>query len=144
MRTVRAVDERHAPENDTARARRWPAAAALLGLVVDVVLDPSRVDLPLCPLHAATGLWCPLCGSLRAVHALAFGRLSSALSDNALLVAALPVAGLALALRRRGGARCRRAGARASGRLAGWAIAAVCTAFTVIRNLPAGTSLHPG
>jgi hypothetical protein len=140
----RALGDRQTPRADTDGRRRWFAVVALLGLVVDVVIDPSRVDLPLCPFHAATGLWCPLCGGLRAVHALASGELSSALSDNALLVAALPAAGLALTLRRWARAGSGRPGGRRTGRLAGWATVAVFATFTVIRNLPVGVSLRPG
>src|SRR5437764_832981 len=46
---------------------------------------------PACPLHRFTGLWCPLCGSTRAVHAMLTGDVRAALHDNALLFLAAPV-----------------------------------------------------
>jgi hypothetical protein len=45
-----------------------------------------------CPLYATTGLYCPGCGSLRAVNDLTNGHLGAAASSNVLLVLALPVA----------------------------------------------------
>ncbi len=44
---------------------------------------------PSCPFHAITGWLCPLCGSLRAVHALVRGAPLTALAFNPLLVAGL-------------------------------------------------------
>ena len=41
---------------------------------------------PPCPLHALTGLECPLCGGTRAVFALAAGHWGDALRYNPLLV----------------------------------------------------------
>ena len=48
----------------------------------------------LCPFHAMTGLWCPGCGSLRAVNDLTNGDLLGALSSNLVLVLALPLVAL--------------------------------------------------
>lgn len=59
--------------------------AALAGLV-----DPSKPGTyPACPFRAATGLACPGCGSLRAMHDLAHGDLVAALDHNALLIVVL-------------------------------------------------------
>ena len=44
-----------------------------------------------CPVNLTTGLYCPGCGSLRAIHALLNGELLSALSCNLLAVIALPI-----------------------------------------------------
>lgn len=49
------------------------------------------VWLPPCPFHALTGLYCPGCGSTRALHALAHGELGAALGFNPLLVMTLPL-----------------------------------------------------
>jgi hypothetical protein len=65
-----------------------------VGLAVAAVaaVDPDRRDIPLCPLHAMTGLLCPLCGGLRAVNHLAHGHLGAALLLIAFTVARnLPV-----------------------------------------------------
>jgi hypothetical protein len=68
-------------------------AAAVIGaaLAADVAFDPHQRHVPLCPLHAVTGLWCPLCGGLRAADSLAHGRLMTALHENALFVTSLPL-----------------------------------------------------
>jgi hypothetical protein len=117
------------------------AAVALLGVALDAVADPSRTHVPLCPLHALTGLWCPLCGSLRAVHALSRGEIRSALHDNLMLVLAAPVVAavwIDWTARARTG-RPRRPWARS----ATVAVVVLLAAFTVLRNLPVGSALHP-
>lgn len=72
--------------------RRVTAWAAVLGLVAALtgLVDPSRPGTyPTCPFLAATGLACPGCGSLRAMHALTHGDLLLALDRNALFVVVL-------------------------------------------------------
>ena len=49
------------------------------------------MNVPLCPFHAVTGLWCPLCGSLRGLELLGDGQMLAALGSNLLLVVTLPV-----------------------------------------------------
>lgn len=68
------------------------AAAGAAALVLSRV-DPGAADsmLPPCPLLALTGLYCPGCGSTRALHALLHGDLAQAMAMNPLLVIALPV-----------------------------------------------------
>lgn len=68
------------------------AAAAAAAIGVQAVFDPFTQDVPLCPVHALTGLDCPGCGATRAVHALLSGDPVLALHSNALIVLALPVA----------------------------------------------------
>jgi hypothetical protein len=119
---------------------RLAAAAALAG-AIDVVGDPSRTHVPLCPLHALTGLWCPLCGGLRAVHAMSRGHIQSALHDNAMLVLALPVIAVLWA---QWAARTRTGSARRRWpRGTTLAVITALAAFTVLRNLAIGTALHP-
>jgi hypothetical protein len=61
------------------------AAAALVG-----AFDPgSTWWFPSCPFHALTGWLCPLCGSLRAVHALLQGSPAAAVTFNPLTVSGL-------------------------------------------------------
>ena len=117
------------------------AAAALVAGAIDAIGDPSRTHAPLCPLHALTGLWCPLCGGLRAVHALSRGHVQSAVHDNAMLVLALPVI---VVLWAQWAARTRSGRARRRWpRGATLAVIATLAAFTVLRNLAIGTALHP-
>lgn len=46
---------------------------------------------PPCPFHYLTGLHCPGCGSLRAVHKILHGDLAGAMTMNPLLVLSLPL-----------------------------------------------------
>jgi hypothetical protein len=65
----------------------WLALAALAPLAA---FDPAVTWwFPSCPLHALTGWLCPLCGSLRAVHALLTGAPVAALAFNPLTVVGL-------------------------------------------------------
>jgi hypothetical protein len=65
--------------------------AAGIGLVL-FLCNPERVPIyPVCLFHKWTGLNCPGCGSLRAMHQLLHGNVSEALHLNALLVLSLPV-----------------------------------------------------
>jgi hypothetical protein len=74
--------------------------AALVALALGAALlahfDPATTWwMPSCPFYALTGLLCPLCGSLRAMHALLAGAPVAALAFNPLLIVALPAAMLA-------------------------------------------------
>jgi hypothetical protein len=77
--------------------RAWPtiALAAAAAAVAPVLwrIDPNAPGsvLPPCPFHALSGLYCPGCGSTRALHALLHGDLAQAMAMNPLLVPALPV-----------------------------------------------------
>ena len=63
------------------------ASTAYIGLV-----DPGVPGhYPGCPFLAITGLDCPGCGGLRAVHSLAHGDVVAALDHNLLVVLAVPV-----------------------------------------------------
>jgi hypothetical protein len=48
---------------------------------------------PVCYFHRATGLLCPGCGSLRAIHQLLHGHFGAAFGYNPLLVLSLPLWG---------------------------------------------------
>jgi uncharacterized protein DUF2752 len=126
----------------TRRAPMVAAAVAGVALAADVLFDPAHRHVPLCPFHSATGWWCPLCGGLRAADALVHLQGRTALSDNLLFVLALPL--LALwwvdAMRRARDNRPR----RALGMLSIGVLIGVAVAFTVARNLPAGSALRPG
>jgi hypothetical protein len=54
--------------------------------------NPRQLRLPLCALHATTGLYCPGCGATRATHDLLHGQWLSAVRNNALWVFSLPLA----------------------------------------------------
>jgi hypothetical protein len=63
-------------------------AAAVTFAALLYAYDPAALGTPLCPLRALTGLLCPLCGGLRATHALLHGRVFEAVALNPFLFAA--------------------------------------------------------
>lgn len=71
---------------------------ALLGAVamawfILYFYDPAQNSFyPRCYLYTTTGIFCPGCGSLRAIHHLAHGEILLAMHYNLLLVAAIPFA----------------------------------------------------
>jgi hypothetical protein len=117
------------------------AAAAAVSYVAAV--DPNQPGhYPGCPVLSLTGFFCPGCGTLRALHALAHGDLVAAAGFN--IMAVLAVVGLAVIwvqwTRRRWLGRPRTSTAPPA-RL--WALLVVVVAFTVVRNLPPGAVLAP-
>jgi hypothetical protein len=137
-----AVSPRHAaPRIAAARAPYRAAVLAVAAVLADVAFDPAQRHVPLCPFHAVTGWYCPLCGGLRAADALAHLHVAAAARDNVVLLAALPL----LALWWLDWVRRGRVGGRARS-LRGVSVVAVVVlaiAFTVVRNLPAVTALRP-
>ena len=144
-----AVPQRPAPASPrrTRGALRVPVlwlGAALAATALVAAVDPNEPGhYPTCPLLAVTGLYCPGCGTLRAVHALAHGDVSTALARNPLAVLAVPV-GVWLWLR---WARVRW-GVSGSARTptpawVQWGAAALVVAFGIVRNVPGLTLLSP-
>ena len=120
---------------------RWPLAAAGgagLGAAALLLRDPHQTgSWGFCPLHAATGLYCPGCGALRGTADLLHGNLAGAWADNPLWVASIPVLVtvwvLWLVLRWRGRS------APVSPRMAlraWWVALGLFVLFGVVRNLP--------
>jgi hypothetical protein len=69
-------------------------AAAAGGLAVLYAADPATDSrFPPCPFHYCTGLYCPGCGSLRAIHSLLHGHLLAAWHFNPLMVLSIPFLG---------------------------------------------------
>jgi hypothetical protein len=109
---------------------------------IDSAAHPG--SLPPCPVFALTGLFCPGCGSTRAMHALLHGDLPRAFAMNPLMVVAIPLLALMAASRTGWSAA---AAACATLRLhsaRGWAIALL--GYAVARNLPWApfSALAPG
>jgi hypothetical protein len=67
-------------------------AAALAAAGVVAAVDPNQAGhYPTCPFLAVTGLYCPGCGSLRALHDLLHLDPAGALQHNPLAVVLLPL-----------------------------------------------------
>lgn len=106
------------------------------GLILHYFNPTEHRFYPLCMLHALTGLHCPGCGALRAVHHLTHGEFATAFYCNPLLIAALPLAFLA-ALRWLIYRHDQRPPAAFFTRPAVvWTLLALIVAFSVLRNLP--------
>jgi hypothetical protein len=123
------------------RPRRVRAAAAGLAtagaIAVLAIGNPERGGFPRCPFQQATGLFCPGCGSQRAIHALTHFDFPRALSFNALAVLALPVLAIAFVRWARG---------RDAFVVRPWmprALLLLVVGFTIARNLPFGRALAP-
>ncbi|WP_406832408.1 DUF2752 domain-containing protein [Pedococcus sp. KACC 23699] len=119
------------------------AGAALAGGLVVALVDPNEAGhYPTCPFLALTGAYCPGCGSLRAIHALARGDVATAMARNPFAVVALVglVVGWVLWTWRLWNGR------RRTWVVPAWAIhafLAAVMAFWVLRNVPGWTWLSP-
>jgi hypothetical protein len=107
----------------------------VFGTVVLFLFDPSRYHFyPVCPLYQTTGLLCPGCGTLRAVHQLAHGNFAAAWRLNPMFVVLSPV-GLWLVVRE---ALWQLTGKRLPGlvthRFFLWLLVASLIVFGILRN----------
>jgi hypothetical protein len=98
---------------------------------------------PKCLLHSWTGLSCPGCGSLRAMHQLLHGNLAEAFHYNPMLVLALPFFAAWGAHQSYAMVTGRDLFHLRLPRPAILGILAVIIVFAVLRNLPAFPSLNP-
>ncbi|GAA1012474.1 membrane protein [Acrocarpospora pleiomorpha] len=129
--------------------RRFAVPAGVAAITIAATgyvaaVDPNAAGhYPACPFLAVSGFFCPGCGSLRAVHALAHGDPLAALGLNPLFTLTAPVL-LYLWIR---WARAAWTGRRMSTVLARpvfvWGFVAVALVFWVVRNLPFGRFLAP-
>ena len=125
----------------------WPKAAhpaalgvlVLLAAVVGLVLfcfDPGQYHFyPVCFFHRTTGLLCPGCGALRAMHQLLHGHLAAAFRFNPVLIVSLPLLfwfAARLALQKAGNQPVS-LGLRPAWL---WLILAAVLVVSVLRNLP--------
>ncbi|HEY5854667.1 MAG TPA: DUF2752 domain-containing protein [Aldersonia sp.] len=125
--------------------RTGPAPFAVAGSAAGAVIaafallrirDPHVATYVACPFHTATGMWCPLCGGLRAGADLTHGDVVGSLSSNALVAPAVVVAVFAWLAWVAG--RPPR-----PGRAAVWTLVAVALAFTLARNTDWGAWFAP-
>ncbi len=111
-------------------------AAAVVGAAVLWQFDPNVAGNPLppCPSRWLTGLFCPGCGTTRALHALLHGDLPGALAMNPLMVVSLPPVAVLLAQALDLLPKPLEPLARRLGNARAWA--AVVISYAVLRNLP--------
>jgi len=142
MALIERVPSRSGPALAAPLAVLAAAGGALAMLASRSPEQPGHY--PVCPFHYVTGLWCPGCGSLRALHALTRGDPATAVHRNVLALAALPVLAFAWLhwFRRAATGRPRGPGTLPAYVL--WGLMAVIIAFGVTRNLPVGAWLAPG
>lgn len=106
-------------------------------LLVLYFFDPATHGFyPVCVFHQWTGLECPGCGTLRALHQLSHGNFAAAWGLNPLVVSLLPV-GFWLALREAVRLTTGRQWPGVVTRpIFGWIALGAMLAFGVLRNLP--------
>lgn len=117
--------------------RQWRYGAVAAGIPVAGavgyvgVIDPHRPGspFPLCPFRLLTGWDCPACGGLRMLHDLLHADLPAAAMDNVFLLAGIPLLAAWILVGRNRGQPMPLMPALA-------VIAAVTTAWTLLRNLP--------
>ena len=137
--TLPSATARHA-----SRAAPLGVAALAAAAVTTVALvEPNESGhYPTCPFLAVTGQFCPGCGALRAVHALAHGDVGTALGLNVLVVAAVvPLVVMWARWARRSWTGAPRTTAAPAAVL--WSLLVVVVVFGVLRNIPAFDWLAP-
>ncbi|HEY5184017.1 MAG TPA: DUF2752 domain-containing protein [Actinomycetes bacterium] len=121
------------------------AAGVLASVGLLAAVDPNQPGhFPTCPFKAMTGLDCPFCGGLRAVHDLAHGNVVAALDRNVLVVLAVPVVAFAWLQWLR---RAVRPGTAPRREVPPWLVRAVIVlvlVFWVVRNIPGVPFLGSG
>lgn len=90
---------------------------------------------PTCIFYKTTGLLCPGCGTLRALHQLLHGHIEAAFRFNALIVSSLPLAALGCvqAMRHRAANKSALAWIRPNWL---WVGLVILILFGILRNLP--------
>jgi Protein of unknown function (DUF2752) len=117
------------------------AVALAAGSIVLFISDPADSDLyPPCPFRALTGgLYCPGCGTTRALHELLHGHLGEAFGLNPLMMLVLPLLGYSLLSWARFAVTGRALPAILVSPLWGWLVLVIVLAYWVLRNI----SLYP-
>jgi hypothetical protein len=113
------------------------ACGVVAGTVILFMFDPATAGIyPVCTFHQMTGLQCPGCGGLRAMHQLSHGHLAAAWHLNPLLMVLLPVA-LWLGVREAARVFAHREWPGLVTRpIFGYLLAGALILFGILRNLP--------
>jgi hypothetical protein len=111
--------------------------AAMAAAVMLYLRNPAGSHFyPPCPFHLLTGLYCPGCGSLRAIHQLLHGRLVAAFGLNPLMLVLLPFVLYGLAVRFVRSVTGRRLPDIELSQRGIWILLGVIIAYWILRNLP--------
>jgi hypothetical protein len=90
---VDGASDQKASDTDSHRVL-WIGAVCAIGIIATAILylfDPTRAGFYApCLFHRLTGLYCPGCGSTRAMHQLLHGHVILAFRLNPLMVLSLP------------------------------------------------------
>lgn len=113
------------------------ALIIIYGLFVMFRFDPAESEIfPPCPFRKLTGLYCPGCGSLRAVHQILHGNFATAFRLNPLMIIFVcTMALLSIGSRLKGG-HTEYLKRLSSGPATGWAVFVVIVAYWLCRNVP--------
>ena len=71
--------------------RFFPGTAVIFVLLLYFFFDARQGGFPACPFYLVTNLYCPGCGSQRALSSLLHGDVAASLSYNPLLLIFLPL-----------------------------------------------------
>lgn len=113
------------------------ALTVAAGLATLYLFDPATHGFyPVCVLHQTTGLLCPGCGTLRALHQLTHGNFVAAWRFNPFVIMLTPVALWLGARELIWFATGRRLPAVVTRPVFGWALVAGLVVFGIVRNLP--------
>jgi hypothetical protein len=133
----------HTPTARRGRFERFATAVTGIGLLGALAIvysfDPAEGGYPLCLFHQLTGLHCPGCGTLRAIHQLLHGNIGAALAWNPLAVCLLPAlaASAVWTYGLRGSMSNQPARVRPRGAFNwAWFLLLVIVAFGILRNIP--------
>jgi hypothetical protein len=111
--------------------------ALLLLATVFFIFDPSRHGFyPSCQFHKLTGLNCPGCGGLRALHHLTHGDFLAAFRCNPLFITLLPIIGFLSFRWFKHGRSAFETRSIFFRPVTLWMLLAVTLVFTILRNLP--------
>ena len=115
----------------------WLLIAALILVAFSLLytFNPAQHSFyPFCAFHRMTGLDCPGCGGLRAIHQLLHGHFLTAFRLNPLAVSAVPVL-VVLGLRRWLGGPGKTVPPKSMVRW-GWVTLVILVVYGIVRNLP--------
>jgi uncharacterized protein DUF2752 len=131
---------------------RWLRLAAPVGVLAVTAaavtyvgsVDPNEQGhYPTCPFLALTGLYCPGCGSLRMVHALAHGDVAGGFGRNPFAFLLIPVLGYLWTRWVTSAIRGETISSPLFRTSMIWVFVGFMIVYWVVRNLPFGHALAP-